>query len=57
MKKLKYSKALYYGLFPFVLLWVSIGFGIMKLGDGLHWLGNAMTGFRADDSIGTVYIR
>lgn len=35
-------------LFPFVFVWVWLAYGIMKLGDGLHWLGNAMTGFRLD---------
>ena len=53
MKQIK--KILYYFLFPFVLVWMGLSLGIMKLGDGLHWLGNAMTGFRADDSIGTVH--
>jgi hypothetical protein len=44
-------------LFPLVLVWVTLGVGIMKLGDGLHWLGNKMTGDRADRSIGTVEIQ
>ena len=43
-------------LFPFVFIWICIAYGIMKLGDGLHWLGNAITGFRADDSIGKIYL-
>ena len=41
-------------LFPVVFIWVALGVGIMSLGDGLHWLGNKMTGDRADRSIGTV---
>ena len=51
----KRQKILYYSAFPFVLVWIALGMGIMYLGDGLHWLGNAMTGFRADRSIGKVY--
>lgn len=43
-----------YILFPVVFIWVALGYGIMKLGDGLHWLGNAMTGFKADKSTGTI---
>lgn len=35
-------------LFPFVFVWCALAFGIMKLGDGLHWLGNAMTGFQTE---------
>lgn len=45
---MKFKKILYWILFPFVFLWIALGVGIMYLGDGLHWLGNAMTGFRAD---------
>ena len=55
INKKKKKKGLYYLCFPFVLLWMALGVGIMKLGDGLHWLGNAMTGFKADKSIGTAY--
>ena len=44
-------------LFPVVFVWVALGVGIMSLGDGLHWLGNKMTGDRADRSIGTVEIQ
>jgi len=44
-------------LFPVVFIWVALGVGIMSLGDGLHWLGNKMTGDRADRSIGTVEIQ
>lgn len=44
-------------LFPLVFVWVALGVGIMSLGDGLHWLGNKMTGDHADRSIGTVEIQ
>jgi len=44
-------------LLPLVIVWVALGVGIMKLGDGLHWLGNKMTGDRADRSVGTVEIQ
>lgn len=50
------KKVVYYILFPFIVSWVTLAFGIMKLGDGLYWLGNAMTGFKADKSIGDVYM-
>ena len=55
--KLKFKKIMYYILLPFTIAWMALSVGIMKLGDGLHWLGNAMTGFRADDSIGTVHVK
>ena len=55
MGKSKLKKLLFYTLFPFVFLWMAIGTIIMYIGDGIHWLGNAMTGFRADKSIGKVY--
>lgn len=44
-------------LLPLVIIWVAVGVGMMKLGDCLHWLGNKMTGDRADHSIGTVEIQ
>lgn len=34
-------------MFPFVFLWIAISVAILKIGDGIHWLGDAMTGFRA----------
>ena len=49
-------KIIYYVLLPFVVLWMALALGIMGLGDGLRWLGNAMTGFKADKSIGSAYI-
>ena len=55
MGKSKLKKLLFYVLFPFVLLWMTVGTVIMYIGDGIHWLGNAMTGFKADKSIGKVY--
>lgn len=42
-------------LFPFVFCYVLLALVIMKLGDGLHFIGNAMTGFRLDKSIGKIY--
>ncbi len=49
-------KVAYYALLPLMVLWIALALGIMRLGDGLRWLGNAMTGFRADKSIGSAYI-
>ena len=43
-------------LFPFVLLWVCMAFLIYKIGDLLRELGNRMSGYRFDDSIGTIHI-
>ncbi len=42
-------------LFPFVLLWISTAWLIFKIGDLMRELGNRMSGYRFDDSIGTVY--
>ena len=55
MKSMK--TILKYMLFPFVFVWCTLAYGIMRLGDGLHWVGNAMTGFKADKSIGTIEIQ
>ena len=43
-------------LFPFILLWICIAFLIFKIGDLLRKLGNKMSGYRFDDSIGTIHI-
>lgn len=43
-------------LFPFFLLWISIAWLIFKIGDLLRKLGNRMSGYRFDDSIGTIHI-
>lgn len=42
-------KALAIIVFPVIFTWITISIIIMKIGDGLHWLGDAMTGFRAGD--------
>lgn len=55
-RTIKMKKVLRYICFPFIFIWVSLGVGIMYLGDGIHWLGNAMTGFRADTSFGKIYM-
>lgn len=34
-------------MFPVIFIWIAMSVSIMKIGDGLHWLGDAMTGFRA----------
>lgn len=36
-------------MFPVVFLWITISVIILKIGDGIHWLGDAMTGFRAGE--------
>lgn len=38
-----------------VLLWVGISMGLFYLGSGIRWIGNWMTGFKLDDSIGSVH--
>lgn len=43
-------------LFPFILLWVCTAYLIYKIGDLLLKLGNRMSGYRFDDSIGTIHI-
>lgn len=43
-------------LFPFILLWICIAYLIFKIGDLLRKLGNRMSDYRFDDSIGTIYI-
>lgn len=43
-------------LFPFFLLWICIAYLIYKIGDLLQKLGNRMSGYRFDDSIGTIHI-
>ncbi len=43
-------------LFPFVLLWICIAYLIYKIGDLLRKLGNRMSGYRFDNSLGTIYI-
>ena len=43
-------------LFPFFLLWICIAYLIFKIGDLLRKLGNRMSNYRFDDSIGTIHI-
>lgn len=43
-------------LFPFILLWICIAYLIFKIGDLLRKLGNRMSGYRFDKSIGTIHI-
>lgn len=43
-------------LFPFILLWICISYLIFKIGDLLRELGNRMSGYSFDDSIGTIHI-
>ena len=43
-------------LFPFILLWICIAYLIFKIGDLLRKLGNRMSGYRFDNSIGTIHI-
>ena len=33
-------------VFPIIYVWVALAVVLVKLGDGLHWLGNKMTGDR-----------
>ena len=40
-----------------VFLWVGISMGLFYLGSGIRWVGNWMTGFKLDDSIGTIHIK
>jgi hypothetical protein len=42
-------------LFPFFLLWICIAYLIYKIGDLLRELGNRMSGYRFDNSVGKVY--
>lgn len=44
-------------LFIPVMTWTMLGAGLFYLGSGIRHLGNWMTGFRMDDSIGSVFIR
>ena len=43
-------------LFPFILLWICIAYLIFKIGDLLRKLGNRMSGYHFDDSIGAIHI-
>ena len=43
-------------LFPFVFAWLCVAYAIYKTGKGLANLGNRMSGYRLDKSIGTIEI-
>ncbi len=38
----------YYMLLPFVYIWFFLCWLIMKLGRGVYWFGNMLSGFRID---------
>lgn len=44
-------------LFIPVMLWGILGVCLFYLGSGIRHLGNWMTNFKMDDSIGSVFIR
>ena len=35
-------------LFPFVFCWIGLCWSIMKLGRGIYWFGNKLSGDRID---------
>ena len=39
-----------------VFLWVCISMGLFYLGSGIRWVGNWMSDFKLDDSVGSVHI-
>ena len=41
-------KIIYYGIFPIVYGWLGLCWCIMKLGRGIYWLGNKLSGDRLD---------
>ena len=40
-----------------IWIWAGTSFFLFYLGDAIRWVGNWMTGFRLDDSIGTIHFR
>ena len=38
----------YYTLSPFVYIWLFFCWCIMKVGRGIYWTGNMLSGFRID---------
>ena len=38
-----------------IILWIMLSGGLFYLGSGIRYLGNWMTGFRLDNSIGSVF--
>lgn len=49
-------KSIYYILFPFIVVWMALAVCIYSIGKALQWLGDAMSGFRIDESMGNVYV-
>lgn len=52
MKKIRRNsilgKIIVFVLTPILYFWGIICLGIMKLGRGIYWFGNMLTGFNAD---------
>lgn len=42
------GKIIVYTLIPIIYIWGTICWSIMKLGRGIYWFGNMLTGFRLD---------
>ena len=42
------GKIIVYTLIPILYVWLVICWIIMKLGRGIYWFGNMLTGFRLD---------
>lgn len=38
-----------------IILWIMLSGGLFYLGSGIRYLGNWMTGFRLDNSVGSVF--
>jgi hypothetical protein len=55
IKNEKLRKALKIILAIPVFLWVGISMGLFYLGSGIRWVGNWMTDFKLDNSIGSVH--
>ena len=43
-------------LFPIFLMWIFVAWLLFKIGDWQRNLGNRMSGYRFDDSIGSVHV-
>ena len=41
-------KIIYYVIFPIIFLWLGLCWCIMKLGKGIYWFGNKLSGDRLD---------
>ena len=39
-----------------IILWIMLSCGLFYLGSGIRYLGNWMTGFRLDKSVGSVFL-